>query len=73
MWHLRSLKPLSVQEFDDSLFIPNVCRIHDNQVIICVYLFIATLLLKESLVCMNLNVDHHRRKPESLVLSYVRE
>lgn len=33
MWHLRLLKPMSVLEFDDAHFVPNVCRIHDNQII----------------------------------------
>ena len=32
LWHLRSLKPMSVQEFDNELFVPNVCKIYDNQV-----------------------------------------
>ncbi len=31
-WHLRSMKPMSVTEFEDDLFVPNVCRINDNQV-----------------------------------------
>ena len=34
MWHMRSLKPMSVFEFADGadLFMPNACRVHDNQV-----------------------------------------
>jgi THO complex subunit 6 len=36
LWHLRSLKPLSILDFendDSAMFVPNVCRIHDNQII----------------------------------------
>jgi hypothetical protein len=32
IWHLRSLKPMSIQEFDNELFVPNACRIYDNKV-----------------------------------------
>lgn len=32
MWHLRSLKPLNVLEFNNELFMPNVCKIHENSV-----------------------------------------
>ncbi|CAF0842822.1 unnamed protein product [Brachionus calyciflorus] len=33
MWHLRSLKPMGIPEFTDQLFVPNVCKIHSNQII----------------------------------------
>ena len=49
MWHLRSLKPLSFPEFDthhENMFVPNVCRIYDNQVrviILSIVIFIFDL------------------------------
>lgn len=33
MWHLRSMKPMSLPEFEDELFIPNVCKIYENQIL----------------------------------------
>lgn len=33
MWHLRSMKPMSLPEFEDELFVPNVCKIYQNQII----------------------------------------
>lgn len=33
MWHLRSLKPLNVLEFNNELFMPNVCKIHENSIL----------------------------------------
>lgn len=51
IWHLRSVKPMSVLEFEVENFVPNVCRIYDNQVstqIRCSYLFFC--------VCEQLNI-----------------
>lgn len=33
MWHLRSMKPLGVLEFFNELYMPNVCKIHENSII----------------------------------------
>lgn len=33
LWHLRSMKPMSAPEFEDELFVPNVCKIYQNQIL----------------------------------------
>ncbi|RNA24082.1 alanine--glyoxylate aminotransferase 2-like [Brachionus plicatilis] len=33
MWHLRSLKPMAIPQINDPLFVPNVCRVYDNQIL----------------------------------------
>lgn len=33
MWHLRSMKPMSLAELEDDKFVPNTCRIYQNQIL----------------------------------------